>query len=189
MKSLTYGVLLAVAWTLGAAHAQGSIPADDETFEMPAADWLLVQTAKSVSYDGATLTLNGVSPQTIMFTDRPERMTGSVDTPSFVAQWGNGKGRDTFLKDPPNATLSSIVNGKEEISVVELTNPVLMGDSLSYSVRVLEGIPPKSGTTSTLFVDWWVGPHGGVCRHNAWGRVYCVPSYGRYPNPQYYNGR
>ena len=39
----------------------------DAPFPMPPADWLLVQTATSVSYDGKVLILKGVSPGTIMF--------------------------------------------------------------------------------------------------------------------------
>ena len=35
-------------------------------FAMPPADWLLVQTATSVSYDGKILTLKGIAPGTIM---------------------------------------------------------------------------------------------------------------------------
>ncbi|MPZ41513.1 MAG: hypothetical protein GEU95_26415 [Rhizobiales bacterium] len=183
MKSFLYGAIFSAACVIGSAHAQGSKPAQDDTFDMPPANWLLVQTADSVTFDGNILTLKGISPQAI--TDRPQRMTGSVDTQSFVGDWG--KGNDSLLKDPPNASLSSIVDEKEVISVVELTNPKLSGDSLSYAAKVLQGAPPKAGAISTLFIDWWMGPRGGICRHNAWGGTYCVPSYGRYPNPRYYN--
>ena len=41
-------------------------------------DYLLVQTAKGLSYDAATSTmsLTGVSPITLFFADRPERIAG-----------------------------------------------------------------------------------------------------------------
>jgi hypothetical protein len=184
MRTL-YGVMISMVLAIGSAQAQSSKAPQDDSFEMPAANWLLVQTAASVSFDGKTLTLKGVSPQTLMFADRPQRMTGSIDTQSFVEEWN--KGKDSFEKDPPNATLASVVDGKERLSVVELTSPKLQGDALTYNVKVLHGTPPQAGTASSLFIDWWFGPRGGICRHNPWGHVYCVPSYGRYPNPAYYN--
>lgn len=50
------------------------------------ADFLFVQTAKSMSFDSATkkLTLNDVSPVTLFFSDRPERIAGNMNTEAFV---------------------------------------------------------------------------------------------------------
>jgi hypothetical protein len=149
-------------------------------FPMPPADWLLVQTATSVSYDGKILTLKGVSPGTIMFSDRPQRMTGNVATKALIDEWN--KGQRNFEKDPPNANLSMLVDGKEHNTIVELTNPKLSGDTLVYDARMLDGEVPKSSGPATLFIDWWEGPNGGVCRHyGPWHTVHCEPSYGRYP--------
>ncbi|MFC7395590.1 hypothetical protein ACFQU1_00090 [Chelatococcus sp. GCM10030263] len=185
MKNFVCGAILSVFCATVSAQAQTTATQDNSSFEMPAADWLLVQSAAQTSFNGKTLTLKGINPKTVMFADRPDRMTGSVDTQSFVGNWNQGK--DSMEKDPPNATLSTIVDGKEVLSVVELTSPRLDGNTLSYSVRLLQGTPPNEGTMATLFIDWWMGPRGGICRHSAWGRVYCVPSYGRYPNPAYRN--
>jgi hypothetical protein len=185
MKTFVCGAILSVVCAVASAQAQSTATQDNSSFEMPAADWLLVQSAAQASFDGKTLTLKGINPKIVMFADRPDRMTGSVDAQSFVDNWNSGK--DSMEKDPPNATLSTIADGKEVLSVVELTSPKLEGDTLSYSVRLLQGTPPNEGTMATLFIDWWTGPRGGICRHNAWGRVYCVPSYGRYPNPAYRN--
>ena len=88
-----------------AATAPGGGP--NAPFPMPPADWLLVQTATSVSYDGKTLTLKGVSPGTIMFSDRPQRMTANVATQALIDEWN--KGQRNFEKDPPNANLSMLV--------------------------------------------------------------------------------
>jgi hypothetical protein len=149
-------------------------------FPMPPADWLLVQTATSVSYDGKILTLKGVSPGTIMFSDRPQRMTGNVATQALIDEWN--KGQRNFEKDPPNANLSMLVDGKEHNTIVELTNPKLSGDTLTYDARMLDGEVPKTSGPATLFIDWWEGPNGGVCRHyGPWHTVHCEPSYGRYP--------
>lgn len=43
-------------------------------------DFLFVQTAKSLTFDGSNnkLTLEGVSPITLFFSDRPERIAGNM---------------------------------------------------------------------------------------------------------------
>src|SRR5262245_38243238 len=111
---------------------------------------LFVQNATSGSFDGTTLTLRGVGP-TLFFSDRPERIAGQVGTSDFVGHWT--KGADNFAASPPNATLS--VFGAKEIgsSVVVLTNPKLDRNTLSYTVKVLEGKPPASFNEASLFID------------------------------------
>ena len=150
---------------------------------MPGANWLFVQTADSITTDGKTITLKGVKPQTLMFTDRPERMTGDASTEKFVAFWKSGQG--DFEKDPPNATISTVVDGKPELAVVELTNPQLSGDSLTYTIKVLGMEPPKAGQAASLFIDWWYGPRwgwrswaGGYCWRGPLGRSALPPALG-----------
>lgn len=66
--------------------------------------------------------LRGVSPATILFSDRPKRIAGHMDTKEFVAFWSEGK--DSFAKDPPNATLS--IFGEQALTqvVATLRNPL-----------------------------------------------------------------
>jgi len=115
------------------------------------ADFLFVQNAQSIHYADGKLTLKGVSPTTIMFTDRPERIAGHMATARFVPFWS--KGKDSFLADPPNATLSIVNEDKVNDVVVVLRDPDLKGDELSYHVRVLEGEMPAKGGPVSLFID------------------------------------
>jgi hypothetical protein len=115
------------------------------------ADFLFVQNANSIHYADGKLTLKGVSPTTIMFSDRPERIAGHMATTRFVPFWS--KGKDSFLADPPNATLSIVDEDQVNDVVVELRDPVLKGDELSYNVRVLEGEMPAKGGPVSLFID------------------------------------
>jgi hypothetical protein len=94
------------------------------------ADFLFVQTAKAMSFDQAAnkLTLQGVSPITVMFTDRPERIASHMRTAQFVPFWS--KGKDSFLSDPPNADISILEGNELKQIVVTLTDPALDGDSL-----------------------------------------------------------
>jgi len=114
-------------------------------------DVLYVQNAKSVTLEKGKLVLHGVNPATICFTDRPARLAGHLPTSSFIPLWSEGK--DSFLKDPPNATLSIFSGDKVSDLVVEISNPVLAGNNLTYDVKVLEGAASVRGGECSLFID------------------------------------
>jgi hypothetical protein len=180
-RSLLAAVMLPIASFAFPAVAQTQTPEQDGSVPMPTVNWLFVQTADSITYQGGTLTLQGVSPQTVMFSDRPERMTGDASTAKFVEFWTSGK--SDFEKDPPNATLSTVVDGKPQLSVIELTNPQLNGNSLTYTVKVLGDAPPASARSASLFIDWWSwhpGPRPGPwgrCWRGPYGGLHCRPAW------------
>ena len=111
---------------------------------------LFVQNGASGTFDGKTLTLKGVGP-TLFFSDRPERIAGQLRTSDFVGHWT--KGSDNFAANPPNATLSIFSATEVNSAVVVLTNPKLDRNTLSYTVKVLEGKLPPSFRESSLFID------------------------------------
>src|SRR4029453_8992228 len=100
---------------------------------------LFVQAAHGVSFADGRLTLRGVSPTTLFFSDRPKRIAGHVLTQRFLADWD--KGDDSFGKDPPNAPLSAPGRHAVEAPVLELSSPRLRGDDLVYDARILSGTP------------------------------------------------
>ncbi len=65
---------------------------------------LFVQTAASMTSDRGTITLQGVSPSTLYFADRPQREVGHMSSVQFVANWAAGD--NSFADNPPNAVLS-----------------------------------------------------------------------------------
>ena len=73
---------------------------------------------------------------TVCFTDRPARLAGHMQTSKFVPFWS--KGKDSFVKDNPNATLSVFSGDNVSDLVVELSNRQLSGNDLSYDARILE---------------------------------------------------
>jgi hypothetical protein len=117
------------------------------------ADFLFVQTASAMAFDANRnrLTLNGVSPVTLFFSDRPERIAGNMSTEAFVPFWSEGT--DSFLSDPPNADLSIVEDGVLRQTVVVLRDPVLEGDSLHYTVQIVEGDMPVLGEEVSVFID------------------------------------
>jgi hypothetical protein len=139
------------------------------------ADFLFVQNAAAMSYANGKLVLKGVSPVTIFFSDRPERIAGNMATAAFVPFWSDGK--DSFAKDNPNANLSVLEKDRHNADiVVTLSNPVLKGDELSYDVKILEGNMPASGGPASLFIDIIGMPltpvsYAGVARRTAYRRA------------------
>ena len=84
---------------------------------------LCVHSANAEFLRDGTLTLSGINPATLYFSDRPERIVGHVPTDVFVDQWD--KGKDNFAADPPNATLSILSGGEPQEVVVVLKAPRL----------------------------------------------------------------
>jgi hypothetical protein len=92
-----------------------------------------------------------VNPLTVAFADRPERIAGHMATTNISGMWGEG--RDSFLSNPPNATLSIMTPAGISNVVVVLSSPQMIGEDLSYEVQILEGQPPPQGGPCSLFID------------------------------------
>lgn len=112
---------------------------------------LFVQSAHGMTYQDGTLTLKGIAPTIILFSDRPDRVTGHIPSEEFFDSWGEGD--DSFASDPPNAVLSIFTEEEIHDVVVVLSDPALDEDQMSYSVDILDGEMPASGGASSLFID------------------------------------
>jgi hypothetical protein len=123
-----------------------------------APEFLFVQTAKDIAYKDGVLTLQDVSPVTVFFSDRPQRIVGHVRNDLFLKKWAEGS--NSFKSDPPNAVLSVLDQKAPPTgAVVVLSNPRLNGNILAYDVRTLKGNLPATGIDGTLFIDG----SGGYC--------------------------
>ena len=122
---------------------------------------LAVLNAKGATLQGNKLTLVGVSPNSIVFADRPVRSAGHVLTSHFIKEWDVGI--DSFAKDPPNATISVLGNDGATVkdAVVVLKAPKLEGDQLTFDVSVLEGDLTDATGAAALFIDWFAARGGG----------------------------
>ena len=111
---------------------------------------LFVMNAHGASLQGQTLTLAGVSPNSIVFADRPVRAAGHLLTQHLLEEWTEG----SFAKDPPNATVSVMSKDGASVrdAVVELKILHLEGDKLT-DVRVLEGDLAGADGPASVFVD------------------------------------
>lgn len=104
--------------------------------------YLMVQHAASGTWadrDGTvTLTLRGVAPTTVQFSDRPARDVRVVPTGEFVAGWDG-----LFGDDPPNAAVVlAAADDRRDTVVVELADPTFDASTstLAYQVRVLQDV-------------------------------------------------
>jgi len=155
MQSLLRRHPALASFVIATAFLSATVHAEAPAAAPQMAELLFVQSAESValSADGKKVTLKGLSPTTLFFSDRPVRIAGHYRTDEYLEFWK--KGPDSFLKDPPNATLSVFEKGKEEMSdvVVTLRNPVVSGNEITYDVTVISGTLPKGGGPASLFID------------------------------------
>ncbi len=113
---------------------------------------LIVMNSRGASLQGQTLTLTGISPNSIVFADRPVRAAGHATTASLLEEW---TGNDSFGKDPPNATVSVLSKDGSSVRdvVVVLKSPKMDGDKLTFDVQVLEGDLAGADGPAAVFID------------------------------------
>jgi hypothetical protein len=207
---LVGGAGAAIAQTVGTATAQGApAPSSMKTIGTPAAaaksevvPSLIVLNSRGATLQGDMLTLTGVTPNSILFADRPVRAAGHILTAHLIADWGaSTPGNDSFVKDPPNATVSVFSkDGSVKDAVVVLNNPKLDGDKLTFNVQTLEGDLSGGDGPASIFIDifgvWRRAAFRGAMYAGAVGAAaygaaayyhpYARPACGYYPYPPCY---
>jgi len=114
---------------------------------------LFVQSAHGLTTSKGSVTFHGLAHATLFFSDRPQRVVGHLSSRKFVDQWAEGE--DSFAQDPPNAVLSFLEDGDtvpEEVTMT-ISDPHLDGDTLTYTVDILDGMLPASSGPCSLFID------------------------------------
>ena len=115
---------------------------------------MIVLNAKGAKLQAGKLVLEGVSPNAIIFADRPVRSAGHALTAHLLEEW-SGNAADSFAKTPPNATVSVLMKAKAAVvdAVVVLKSPKLEGDKLTFDVDVLEGDLAGGDGAASVFMD------------------------------------
>jgi len=115
-------------------------------------NYLFVINFDTGTFDNGKLRLNGNGTSNVIyFTDRPERESGHMSVKKFRSIWT--KGINSFNSDPPNAILSVISEGKDKNSVMIISNPKIIQNSIEFDVKKIEGEPPATFNTGGLFID------------------------------------
>jgi hypothetical protein len=168
-----------------ASAASAASEASHGEVKMTMAPSLIVMNAHGATLLGQTLTLTGVSADSIVFADRPVRAAGHLLTTDVLEEWAAD---GSFAKDPPNATVSALSRdgNTAQDAVVELSNPRLVADKLSFDVRVLEGGLTNADGPAAVFIDIIGMPltplsYAGVARRTArrayWYGAAVAPPY------------
>lgn len=115
---------------------------------------MIVLNARGAKLEGQKLTLQGISPNAIVFADRPVRSAGHALTAHLLEEWSSNS-PDSFAKTPPNATVSVFNKAKAGVTdaVVVLKSPKLDGDRLTFDVDVLEGDLAGADGAASVFMD------------------------------------
>jgi len=126
---------------------------DDIERQLEEIEAMFVQVARDMTSEDDRVTLHGLAPATLFFSDRPQRVVGHLSAQQFVEEWD--KGENSFAADPPNAVLSFLDSDDEtpEDAIVMIAEPKLEGDDLTYSVQILEGRLPAEAHACSLFID------------------------------------
>ena len=75
-----------------------------------------------------------------------------MTTEQFVEQWSEGP--NSFLEDPPNAVLSYVGTARTPLRCRrDPAGSGRPGNSLRYSIEVLDGTVPAESEAVTLFID------------------------------------
>src|SRR5262249_19917932 len=148
---------------------------------------LFVLNSRGATLQGGKLTLTGVSPNAIVFADRPVRSAGHEMTAHVLEESSPANTEaDSFAKDPPNATVSAFMKSGAGIrdAVVVLKNPVIDGDRVTFDVDVLEGDLTGADGPASIFIDIIGRPatplsFAGAARRGAYrGAYYRGAAYG-----------
>ena len=150
-NSLLLTLALASLAAAPTARSADTTDAPDQQIQL-----LFVQNSAGVKFDKekGTLRLVNVTPSTLFFSDRPVRLAGHLHTKSeFLPMWGEGA--DSFVKDPPNATVSVLEPGKPDLAnfVVKIMKPRMEGNDLVYNATLIAGTPPETAGANAVFID------------------------------------
>jgi len=148
---LTVAALLIAATTAMAQTPPKVIGTPQQSQIVPS---MIVINAQSAKISNQKLVLDGVSPNAIVFADRPIRAAGHALTTHLLEEW-SASSPDSFAKDPPNATVSAMNKAKGTVAdaVVVLKAPKLEGDRLTFDIALLEGDLGRADGPATLFID------------------------------------
>ena len=113
---------------------------DDIEKQLAEIEAMFVQVAREYTRDGDKVSFHGLSPATLFFSDRPQRVVGHLTAQQFVDEWD--KGENSFAQDPPNGVISFLEAGDEapEDAIVVLRDPALDGDTITYSIERARGL-------------------------------------------------
>lgn len=154
--ALTLGLLTACGSSTSSDGASDTTAAPEPTTATeqtakpdPAAGQLFTITATGGSLADGKLELTGVAPTVTAFSDRPERSVDGEDIGAIAEDWSDLG----FVEDPPNAALVTRGPAGQVTTVLELGEPVVDGDAVTFPAKKIEAGDTKGATSRLPSVD------------------------------------
>jgi hypothetical protein len=144
MKKLIY-LFVVTSIFLGSCSKDCATPENQE-------EWLFVHTDDSAQILNATTIVMPLTNDIFAFTDRPYRQSAYLNGEEFTSLWSDSL-VDGFYYDPPNAVLTWVDGeGINEVEVV-ITQAVLDGTTITYTILDDSGITIGNIIDVSLFID------------------------------------
>lgn len=148
-KIITAGALGAVLLFTGGFFTSQALPESPQALMVVTAAGL---TASDLDSNVQHISISGVDTQATLFTDRPERLAGQVSTDKLLTVFFTN-----YPTDPPNVTISMLVDGAPHSRVVKLANPEWDGKTLMFESSPLTndplGVIPSQASDISITVD------------------------------------
>ena len=138
---------------------QNTSSSEPEVIGSEEVSWLYVLRAESGSTQGDRIVFNNADDKLVYFSDRPERLAGTLPLPTLPTLWTRGK--ESFQKTPPNAALALYENGishegeheEPETVIITLTDVDVSDDEVSFKYAVIQGTIPNDFGECSIFID------------------------------------
>ncbi|GKS61539.1 hypothetical protein YTPLAS21_09970 [Candidatus Nitrosocosmicus sp.] len=154
MYFLSFLSIIGLIFSFDEVYAQQQ-QQQDNTTGSEEVEFLSIQHAKSgLIYENNTtsylLKLKNVSNETVLFSDRPDRIVESISTSDFIGNWTVGP--NSFTADPPNAVLvyEDMQTGNLDTVTIELFNPNYDTNTNTLTYMIVT----ENGTSINLPVEF-----------------------------------
>jgi hypothetical protein len=115
--------------------------------------------ARSLIFDGRSLTLVDLAPSTLWTSPAPTAGLGYLPTGAFLDLWA-GRATSPGRGSPRVTGVLSLLDPDARLarrSVLVLRNPRVSAQGLTYDADVVEGLVPAESGACVLFVTWGTG--------------------------------
>lgn len=148
-KNIAIGTAAAVLVFAGGFFTSQTLPAAPQKLMLVTAASL---TASEMDADVQRIQISDVNTTATWFTDRPNRMAGQAGTDELLTEFFTD-----YPTDPPNVTISMLVDGTAVTRVVTLSRPQWDGKTLSFDSTPLTndslGTLPTKASNISITVD------------------------------------
>lgn len=110
--------------------------------------YIFVLNAKSGYTMDKEVTLKDIN-SVVYFSDRPARVAGHMELAKFASLWKNANDKENLMT---RCAILSLMDPEQEV-VIELSDPNVVGNTITFKCKTLPADLPKKFNTCALFID------------------------------------